>query len=228
MEIWQRAINMIQDFPFTGIGIGTFGPLAQTLYPVFSTTTIIPHAHNMLLEVAVDLGIPGLVLYAALLSCFAFAAWKAYQTFDRSLRTLIVGLACGMMAHQVFGLTDAFILGTKLGAVMWVFLGLVAALYVNREKLAKQLKGDVVGEDAGGSNELDSVEHDRKTGTWRIQNRLVNYLLVFICWVLCSLLAIALVGEQPILALSIALAGGGILGFICKKSFESRAQIRAR
>ncbi len=26
---------MIQDFPFTGIGMGTFGPVAQTLYPFF-------------------------------------------------------------------------------------------------------------------------------------------------------------------------------------------------
>ncbi len=29
------------------------------------------------------------------------------------------------MAHQVFGLTDAFLLGTKPGVVMWVFMGLI-------------------------------------------------------------------------------------------------------
>jgi hypothetical protein len=42
-----------------------------------------------------------------------------------------------MLAHQIFGITDAFMLGTKSGAVMWVFFGLVAALYVHRGKLAR-------------------------------------------------------------------------------------------
>ena len=50
LEIWQRAIYVIQDFPFTGIGMGTFGPVAQTLYPFFGTNAnaLVPHAHNIL------------------------------------------------------------------------------------------------------------------------------------------------------------------------------------
>jgi hypothetical protein len=31
-----------------------------------------------------------------------------------------------MLAHQVFGLTDAFILGTKPGVLLWIFFALVA------------------------------------------------------------------------------------------------------
>jgi putative inorganic carbon (HCO3(-)) transporter len=228
MEIWQRAIYMIQDFPFTGIGMGTFGPVAQTLYPFFSTNAMMPHAHNMLLEVAVDLGIPGLVLYVAFLSCFAFTAWKTYQAANRSLRVLIVGLACGMLAHQVFGLTDAFMLGTKLGAVMWVFMGLVAALYVHRDQLARQLLGDVAGDEVGGSSEKGSGEHDRKAGAGQALSRLGNFLLAFVYWVLFSLLAIAFIGDRPYLGLVIALAGGVILGFICTVSFEFKVEKRVR
>jgi len=36
-----------------------------------------------------------------------------------------------------------------------------------------------------------------------------------------SLLAIAVVGDQPYLGLAIALAGGVILGFVCMMRFES-------
>jgi putative inorganic carbon (HCO3(-)) transporter len=34
-EIWLRAIYMIQDFPFTGIGMGSYGEVADALYPFF-------------------------------------------------------------------------------------------------------------------------------------------------------------------------------------------------
>jgi len=143
MEVWQRAIYMIQDFPYTGIGIGTFDKVANAMYPFFilGPDAKVTHAHNTLLEAGVDLGIPGLVAYVALLACFAFAAWRVYHTLsDRPLQALIVGLACGMLAHQVFGLTDAFLLGTKPGMVMWAFLGLVAALYVHRNSLRRELE----------------------------------------------------------------------------------------
>ncbi len=224
MEIWQRAIYMIQDFPFTGVGIGTFDPVAHVLYPFFLAGPVfqIPHAHNMLLEVAVDLGIPGLVLYAALLSGFAFSAWKAYQAGTGPLRTLIVGLACGMLAHQVFGITDAFMLGTKLGAVMWVFIGLVTALYVHRDQLGRQVLGDMAVENTEGRNEAAAGEQDRNTSLEQARNRLGNFLLRFFYWILFSMLAIAFIGDQPYLGLAIALAGGGILGFICTTPLEAK------
>jgi putative inorganic carbon (hco3(-)) transporter len=34
-EIWAKAIFMLEDFPFTGIGMGMFGPVADTLYPFY-------------------------------------------------------------------------------------------------------------------------------------------------------------------------------------------------
>jgi len=222
LEIWQRAISMIQDFPFTGVGIGTFDPVAHILYPFFlaGPDVQIPHAHNMFLEVAVDLGIPGLVLYAALLSGFALSAWKAYQAGTGLLRTLIVGLVCGMLAHQVFGIMDAFMLGTKLGAVMWAFIGLVTALYVHKDKLMRQLLGDVTGENIDGGSEFVSGEHDRSTSHEQTRNPLGNFLLRFFYWALFSMLAIAFIGNQPYLGLAIALVSGAILGFICTTPFE--------
>jgi O-antigen ligase len=213
---------MIQDFPFTGIGMGTFGSVAQTLYPFFGTNAnvFVPHAHNNLLTVAVDLGIPGLVLYVALLSCFAFTARNAYQRVDKPLRMLIVGLACGMLAHQVFGITDAFMLGTKLGVVLWVFFGLVAALYMNREKLARQVLKNMAGNDGG---ENSGVVHDHNIDCGQVRSRFGNFMVAFTCWTLFSLFAITFIENQPYLGLAIALAGGGLLGFICTASCESKA-----
>ena len=131
MEVWQRGLMMVQDNPYTGIGIGTYNTVAHLMYPFFiaAPDEVVAHAHNNLLEVAVDVGIPGLVAYIALLTGFVVCAIRAYRsTIDSGVRALIVGLGFGMLAHQVFGLTDAFILGTKPGVLLWVFLAFVVAI----------------------------------------------------------------------------------------------------
>ena len=68
MEIWSRGLLALRDFMFTGIGIGTFNLVIPLLYPyppsAYSTAE---HAHNLLLQVGVDLGLPGLLLFGWLL-----------------------------------------------------------------------------------------------------------------------------------------------------------------
>ena len=135
LEVWQRGLMMVQDYPYTGIGIGTYNSIAHLLYPFFiaAPDEVVAHAHNNLLEVAVDVGIPGLIAYMAVLTGFVISALRAYRTtIDTSVRALIVGLGFGMLAHQVFGLTDAFILGTKPGILLWVFLAFVMVIYQRR------------------------------------------------------------------------------------------------
>jgi putative inorganic carbon (HCO3(-)) transporter len=135
LEVWQRGIWMVQDFPFTGVGIGTYNDIAHALYPFFiaAPTEVVAHAHNNVLQVAVDLGIPGLIAFVALLTGFLVCAVRAYRaTVDPEIRALLAGLVFAMLAHQVFGLTDAFIMGNKPGVLLWVFFGLAVAVYQNR------------------------------------------------------------------------------------------------
>ncbi len=135
LEVWQRGIWMVQDFPFTGVGIGTYNDIAHSLYPFFiaAPTEVVAHAHNTLLQVAVDLGIPGLIAFVALLTGFLLCAVRAYRaTTDPEIRALLAGLLFAMLAHQVFGLTDAFMMGTKPGVLIWIFFGLAVAVYQSR------------------------------------------------------------------------------------------------
>jgi len=131
MEIWQRAIYMIQDFPYTGVGLNNFDPVAHVMYPFFliGPDVCVAVTHNNLLQVAVDLGIPGLVACVALLTNFTLIGWRIYRrSNDEFLRALAIGLLCGMLSHQVFGLTDAIALGAKPGVALWAMLGIVVAV----------------------------------------------------------------------------------------------------
>jgi O-antigen ligase len=140
MEVWQRGVMMVQDFPLTGIGIGTYNTVAHSLYPFFiaAPDEVVAHAHNNLLEVAVDVGIPGFVAYVSLQTAFIVCVARAYLAVsDTTIRALLAGLLFGMLAHQVFGLTDAFILGTKPGLLMWVYCALAVVVYVHRDVLGR-------------------------------------------------------------------------------------------
>jgi hypothetical protein len=68
----------------------------------------------------------------ALLAAFVRTAWRAYTWApDERIKRPILGLGAGILAHQIFGLTDAFMLGTKPGIVMWIIMGLITGLYLN-------------------------------------------------------------------------------------------------
>jgi len=67
----------------------------------------------------------GLLAASVRTACRAYI-WAPNEWTKR----LILGLGAGMLAHQVFGLTDAFLLGTKPGVVMWMLMGLITGLYL--------------------------------------------------------------------------------------------------
>ena len=148
LAVWRAALQVLQAFPLSGVGIGTFDTVVRHLFPylypasfLYNPSATITHAHNELLQVAIDLGIPGFVAYVALLAAFVRTAWRAYTWApEERIKQLILGLGAGMVAHQIFGLTDAFLLGTKPGVVMWIIMGLITGLYLNLapEHLATQ------------------------------------------------------------------------------------------
>jgi len=131
VEVWQRAMYMLQDFPYTGIGLNTFSVVANILYPFFliGPDTKVPHAHNLLLQTGVDLGILGLVAYVGLITAFLAVTWRTVRhTPMPYTRAACFGLIGSMVAFHVYGLTDAITLGAKPGLVLWVMLGLAVAL----------------------------------------------------------------------------------------------------
>lgn len=130
VEIWSRALYAIQDFAFTGCGLGTFRRVVPILYPLFlfPPDFDIAHAHNMFLQAALDLGLPGLVSYLALLGLAATTCWRAARASSGWVRGAALGLLAGLVGLHVYGLADALTLGSKPGVAFWFALGLVAAL----------------------------------------------------------------------------------------------------
>jgi putative inorganic carbon (HCO3(-)) transporter len=129
----------------TGIGMNTFrvlGPArhAQLLGPPTGDTV---HAHDNLLQAALDVGIPGLVAYTAIWLLAGALLIDTYRhAHDQIYRTIAGGLGAGLIAHFVFGMTDAIPLGAKAGILFWLALALAVGLHRIARSVSPQPHGD--------------------------------------------------------------------------------------
>jgi putative inorganic carbon (HCO3(-)) transporter len=151
IEIWSRALYGIQDFPFTGIGLGAFREVVHLLYPLFLTApgSDIAHAHNVFLQVALDLGLPGLVAYLALVGLSLWICWRVAAgslggrraTADNRYRWLAHGILGALVGFHVYGLADTVALGAKPGMVFWMLIGMAAAIGIVTDREQGQAVG---------------------------------------------------------------------------------------
>lgn len=136
IEIWSRALYALHDFPFTGIGIGTFKEVIPLLYPYFiwRPEQQIPHAHNLFLQIGVDLGLIGLFGQLALwLTLLGMLAPLLRKRNDSAVRPLALGALGSLMAMFLHGLVDAVTWGNKLAFLPWWLYALITLLFLQEQ-----------------------------------------------------------------------------------------------
>ncbi len=137
LEIWSRALLAIADFPLTGIGVNGFRRVVDVLYPLYTIPADVDlgHAHNQMLQAALDLGLPGLVAYLSIWAISAGLLWSSYRRLrqrhaaNHPYYGLVAGLAGSLLAGWVFGIFDAIALGARPGFIWWLLLGLTASVH---------------------------------------------------------------------------------------------------
>ncbi|MFN8489845.1 MAG: O-antigen ligase family protein [Caldilineaceae bacterium] len=136
LDIWTQSFNALHDFAFTGIGIGTFTLIIPLLYPLHVSIEGYPHAHNLFLQIGVDMGLPGLIAYLALwINLFVMLITVLRTRHATSLqRTLAIGATGSLTAMLVHGLLDAVTWGTKLAFIPWLLFALITLLFLDVEK----------------------------------------------------------------------------------------------
>ncbi len=135
-DVWQSALHGIRDYPITGIGLDAFRELLPTRYPAPSVpnTYDIGHAHNQLLQAALDLGLPGLGGYLAVWLAAALMLTRLWRKeggvgLVGVEAALVAGIAAALLASFVHGLFDTVVMVSKPGVLFWAMLALVAALW---------------------------------------------------------------------------------------------------
>lgn len=132
-EVWGAALQGMQDFPFTGMGLGTFRQIARLLYPVsIDPNYDIGHAHNVFLQSALDFGLPGMIALLAIYM-ITFTQIYSYYSTTNSLanektltvfknKVLILGLGTSLLAQMVYSQLDTVAMGSKTNFLFWYLL----------------------------------------------------------------------------------------------------------
>lgn len=128
--IWARAWRGVLDAPLTGVGLGAFHLLAQQPYPALPNYTPDPdttHAHNLALQTALDVGIPGLLAYAAVVVLAGVTGVRLllHSAADSAARLWAAGMVGALLAFLIFNTFDAVTLGARPAVTHWLLLGLV-------------------------------------------------------------------------------------------------------
>jgi putative inorganic carbon (HCO3(-)) transporter len=149
LEIWSRALILIRDFPYTGVGMGSFQEAAETFFAYDQyAPAYIPHAHNIFMQVAVDLGMLGLVAWCSIFLTMIYLSWRFFRYGKLKGEQLIMASCAALLASQVAliinGLTDAVVWGmVRPAPLVWVIWGYAAAISIysiNRVKHFQTLK----------------------------------------------------------------------------------------
>jgi putative inorganic carbon (HCO3(-)) transporter len=136
LEVWSRALYLMQDFPFTGVGLGMPEPVIKLLYPLFlvGPDSEWIHVHNTFLQIGSEMGIPGLIAFVAmLLAVAAVLVRQAANPQAGVYRGLSLALLGSLIVFVVHGQVDAPLASPKLTVLYFGLMGLMAAV-ATREK----------------------------------------------------------------------------------------------
>ncbi len=126
--IWRGSTNMLKDYWLTGIGVGE--QAFDKIYPYYSFAGIekAPHAHNLFLQLFIEVGVFGFLVFVAMLLCLFQSGFSlAKHGEDKTVRLIGCGALCGVLAALVQGMTDYVWYNYRVFFVFWLLIGIVSA-----------------------------------------------------------------------------------------------------
>jgi putative inorganic carbon (hco3(-)) transporter len=132
LEIWGMAFRLVAEHPLLGVGLGNFqaayGRLMVPDLPLLTYPLELPeHAHNLFLNLAVEVGLVGVSAFAWLLAV-AFLRVRQIKRFaDWRVGVWSMGLAAGLVAISVQALVDVVVYQGFVAILFFTYLGVMDA-----------------------------------------------------------------------------------------------------
>ncbi len=121
-KLWVAALQMIPERPIFG-----YGP--EGLIGAYQARMNLDRPHNEIIQYAVFLGIPGLLLYLSALLSLAVQQWKRLKSLG-SITLVAMGIVVGYVVSSLFGNTMF-----NTSPYFWMMLGFAAQGHNSAERL---------------------------------------------------------------------------------------------
>ncbi len=107
LELMRLSALLVRDYPFTGIGLGTY-PLVFSTYVLLIHVGFISSPHNLYIELAAEQGVAGLLVFAVIVFLTFRLAWiVSGRQASRSSGTLpLAGAVAMLIVLLIHGLVD--------------------------------------------------------------------------------------------------------------------------
>lgn len=136
VAIWQRGVEMMLDYPLTGIGMYMYRTAVNSdaysidYYVQRPELSPPPHAHNAWIAVGAEVGVIGLLIFMGWQIMALWMLWYGWQNGNQIVRTTALAAFAGLLGHAVYGLGDTIALWDRFQFMQWWVYGLVGAQYV--------------------------------------------------------------------------------------------------
>ena len=126
--IWQATLRILKDFWISGLGqgIGAY----NVVYPYYAFNDVTaPHSHNLFLQVFVELGIFGLIVFLVLLLTFFRTMLRLYgRTRNKKTKAFLAGFIAAASAFLLQGMFDYVFYNYRVMLTFFVFMGIGCAM----------------------------------------------------------------------------------------------------
>lgn len=123
-QIWRSALHLTAERPLEGVGMKNFRVACAD--PVLGLPESVAwrcatHTHNLYLEFLTEAGVPGLLLFVALVATWTRGLWRAWRIVPHD-PWLLGPLVAAAILLWPFGPSASFF-SNWFGAMTWLFVG---------------------------------------------------------------------------------------------------------
>lgn len=127
LSIWQGSLRILQDFWMIGLGQGI--DAYNRVYPYYAFAAIVsPHSHNLFIQIFVEMGIVGLIVFIGVLACFfRIMANFLRRTTDFGQRVMAAAMIAAVIGFLFQGIFDHVFYNYRVMLIFYIFIGLSMA-----------------------------------------------------------------------------------------------------
>ena len=130
--LWPEIVELIGERPLTGYGFGR-GLLRSPLKEELGGTDNLWHAHNLFLEVLLQMGLPGLFLLGLLLAAVVRVGWRLSASPDPAATACGAALLAMLAGMLVRNMTDTLFVRQN-SLLFWGVAGVLMGLAARRPR----------------------------------------------------------------------------------------------
>jgi len=131
LAVWQESIPLIEDYLFTGSGLGST-PMVLATYVYLLHVPYLNHAHSLYLQIAVEQGLPGLIGFIGIVVSAIGLALLWLQRGNREERRYAFGALTAQFALLIYGATDAELYASLFVPLLFLPTALLIATAAER------------------------------------------------------------------------------------------------